>query len=85
MYNCPEIKSKYTGHYAREFKPHVTSSQATTKKNNKNNHKEHQQPRHVKKREGAVWIVTPPMNECMGVSVREMSIPTQLDQEFINV
>ena len=33
----------------------------------------------------AVWTVTPPMNEYMGVSMRKMSIPTQLDQEFENI
>ena len=34
---------------------------------------------------GAVWTVNPPMNECIEVSVRKMSITTQLEQEFENI
>ena len=33
-----------------------------------------------------MWTVTPPMNECMGVFLKKMSLPThKLDQEFENI
>ena len=34
----------------------------------------------------AGWTVTPPMNECMGVLLKKMSLAThKLDQEFENI
>ena len=72
---CPEMRSKYTGEHTDKFQLHLPPAMQLLKNNNKqqnNNNKQltcKQQPGMESGDGGwgAMWAVTPPMNECLGV------------------
>ena len=95
IYECLEIRSKYNGDHKRQISASFHHLPATTKKTKQTkktttttNNK--QQPRHRKWGSGVGGgggggAVTSPMNECTGVTVSKMSLPThRSNQEYGN-